>query len=722
MSLEKLKNLTDKEKGKVLSFHFESDHELIVLTNIQLENRETSLFVLPNLTLEKVEIFKANPSLIKLQIKEKLKPYLGFTLNHPRLETFYAPIQTQVLHSPIFNAKYFYEGSLGVFYQKEATLFKLWAPTALKVELLLIEKNLVFSMEKEEKGLWLYRFEGDHLGLVYRYRLYFQDGSIKESLDPYAKATKANSQASVVLDFDRLYPRFENGKLQAGTIAPKRMPSFQDPCAALIYEAHIRDLTIASDNGIIHKGKFLGLTEKGTHTQAGYPTGLDYLKSLGMTHIQFLPLNDFYTLDETGDLSFDAQYNWGYDPIQYNVPEGAYATHADQPENRILEMKAMIEALHQEGLYVIMDVVYNHVYEIERSPLHQTVPGYYFRYTESGTLHNGTGVGNETASEQLMFRKYMLDSLCYWAKAYNVDGFRFDLMGIHDVVTMNAIREAMDEIDPGIILLGEGWDMGNHPQEVAKAHQYNAEKMPRIAFFNDVFRDAMKGDNFELERKGYISGEKNHDFPWLIYNSLNAQYVVPYISPVQNVLYNEAHDNATLYDKLAISLPKATTKELMLRQIHATALQMLGHGMVFIHAGQEILRTKAGNHNSYNAPDSINQFDYTRQGLFPEALTYFKKMVAFRKRHPVFFEGSITDIQKQRKYLCIEPDHLAFYCGDYLVLSNAKAKSFEFEVPKGTYKMLIQGLNFYEEDQAQSEECDRLRVPALSLAIYKYMA
>lgn len=719
MNIEALRNLTDKAKGKVLSVHFESDHELLVLFDLSFEEAEYALFVLPNLSIEKVEALPHQPSCLRFTVKEKLESCLGLSLSHPRVEKFYQAINPKVLHSPIFNAKFYYDGSLGAFYEPEQTLFKLWAPTALKVDLFFVEEHRVLSMIKEVQGVFSLTVKEDCQGKVYRYRLYFQDGSIREAVDPYAKASTANSQASVVLDLEHLYPVWEGGELKASSQKPQRMPSFPQACAACIYEAHLRDLTISEDNGIQHKGKFLGLTEKNTQTQDGYPTGLSYLKALGVSHVQFLPLNDFCTIDETGDLSFNAQYNWGYDPIQYNVPEGSYATEPQVPQSRILEMKAMIEALHQEGLYVIMDVVYNHVYEIERSPLHQTVPGYYFRYTDEGVLHNGTGVGNETSSEQPMFRKYMLDSLTYWAKAYNVDGFRFDLMGIHDVDTMNAIREAMDEIDPSIILLGEGWDMGNHPEGVKKAHQYHAALMPRIAFFNDVFRDAVKGDNFELEHKGYISGEKKHDYPWLIYNSLNAQYVVPYVSAEQNVIYNEAHDNATLYDKLCISLPEASSKEILQRQLHATALQMLGHGITFVHAGQEILRTKGGNHNSYNAPDEVNAFDYTRQAEFPEALAYFKNILAFRNAHPIFYEGSVEEMAQKRQYLLIEEDHMAFYCGDYLVLSNAKSEAFAFVVPEAKYQVLVKGLDFFDESREAFEVKEALVVPENSLAIYK---
>lgn len=708
MSLfEKLKDLPFESKGKVLDVSFDSAHQISVLTDRVWTEEACLLFLLPNLTIEKISVDDVDKRLLYFTVKEELKHYLGLSIVHPFLETFSLPLKVEYLHTEMFRAHYHYDGTLGVFYQKEQSLFKLWAPTALKVELLFVEENRVFSMIKEKRGLWQFSYEGDALSVAYLYRLYFQDGSINESLDPYGKASLANHRASVVLDFEHLRP--DNWRKE-------RMPAFSSPTDAVFYEVHLRDLTIGLDNGIQHKGKFLGLTEKNTKTSKGADSGLAYLKKLGVTHLQFLPLFDFATVDETKDLTFGKQYNWGYDPVQYNVPEGSYATRPDLPESRILEMKEMIETLHEEGFYVIMDVVYNHVYEVEKSSLHQTVPGYYFRYDEKRRLHNGTGVGNETASEQSMYRKYMLDSLLYFVEHYRVDGFRFDLMGIHDVETMNEIRKALDEIDPSMLIIGEGWDMGNHPKGIQKAHQYNASLMPRIAFFNDVFRDAVKGDNFELERRGYVSSEKKHEFPWLIYNSLQSQYVVPYQSPVQNVLYNEAHDNATLYDKLKISLPQENEKNIMLRQLHATALQMLGHGISFVHAGQEILRTKKGEHNSYNAPDPINVFDYDRQLVYPEALEYFQKLVRFRKEHKAFTQGQFEDIRKKRKYLQIEEDALVFFCENYLVISNMKDHTASFEVPKDHYVCLLKGLQFFENGKSEIHE--KIEVPALSLAIY----
>lgn len=532
----------------------------------------------------------------------------------------------KLLHSHRFNELSCYEGSLGFEQKPEAARFRLWAPTAVKVELLLyLPDEAVFPMYTLDSApaVWEILLKRDCRHLPYMFRLSFADGHTLISPDPYARAADANGRHSIAENAAEImpHPDFE-----------KRMPGFVDPSSVVIYELHIRDFTIAPDNGIQHKGKFLGLCESGCRTAAGHPAGLDYLLSLGITHVQLMPVFDFATVDEEADLSWNAQYNWGYDPLHYNVPEGSYATQPGDPSSRILELKKLIDTLHKNGLRVIMDVVYNHVYRLDLSPLALTVPSYYFRYGEDGHPLNGTGVGNETASEQCMYRKYMIDSLCYWAKHYNLDGFRFDLMGIHDCETLRQIRSALDAVDPNIILLGEGWTMGYHPEGTLPADQQHADKMPGIAFFNDDYRDALRGSNFHAEDKGFISGAADTGLTRRIYeNIMGRPPFKPYRSALQSVIYTECHDNMTLYDKLKASLPHASEAEIIRRHGLALCIQGLSQGLLFIHAGQELLRTKRGLHDTYNAPDELNAFPYDRVSQYPHSKALVTGLIKLRR-------------------------------------------------------------------------------------------
>ncbi|AZA11068.1 type I pullulanase [Corynebacterium gerontici] len=494
-----------------------------------------------------------------------------------------------------------YGYQLGALLCDGSTVFRVFAPEAQDVQLLV--NGELFSMSPTREGYWESRQPGELEGVEYQFIV---DGRVCN--DPNARASLANSGVSVVVRPDPL---------------PRAEPFAGNP---VIYEAHVRDMTIGPENGITHKGKFLGLAERGTTTPEGQPTGLDYIASLGVTHIQLLPIFDFATVDELGDLSFNAQYNWGYDPAQYNVPEGSYATDPSDPLCRIRELKMMIQAMHDAGLRVIMDVVYNHVFDVAQSPLHHTAPGYYFRYRR-GHLLNGTGVGNETASEQPMMRKLMVDSVMYWAKEFAIDGFRFDLMGIHDVETMNEIRRALDTIDPSIIVLGEGWHMGNHPKGVVPANMGNAHLMPRIFHFNDRFRDAMKGPALVEHSTGVISGARNESLMRQLFEELSGKGLD------QSVVYNEAHDNATMFDKLTSTMPRTSEQEVLDRCALATALQFFARGLVFIHAGQEMMRTKGGDENSYRSPDHVNAFDYERARQLKQYVDRFRQLCAFRRSY-----------------------------------------------------------------------------------------
>ncbi|NCB66995.1 MAG: type I pullulanase, partial [Bacilli bacterium] len=387
----------------------------------------------------------------------------------------------QFVQSPVFDKKYSFDGELGAIYTPQRTILRLWAPTALSVEVIVYEslyrkEKKRHTMGKGGRGTHELIMIGDYAGTAYKYAITFPDGKVVETVDPYSYATTANGERSVILDIFNTNPKKWGPRLEP----------IASPVDAIIYELHIRDFTISPTSGVTNKGKFLGVVEEGTLSVNGDRTGLDYLKELGVSHVQILPMADFCTVNELKPLE---QYNWGYDPQNFNVPEGSYATNPYQPEVRILEMKEMIQGLHDAGIRVIMDVVYNHVYLPKLHALEKTVPGYYFRKNADGTLSNGTGVGNDTASERYMMRKYIIDSITYWAKNFHMDGFRFDLMGIHDVETMNEIRIALDAIDPSIIVLGEGWNLNTNLPPSEKAVQQNADRMPGVAHFNDALRE-----------------------------------------------------------------------------------------------------------------------------------------------------------------------------------------------------------------------------------------
>lgn len=591
------------------------------------------------------------------------------------------------LHSKEFNDLYTYEGPLGVSYTKEASSFDLWTPTAQKVILVVDDQD--YEMTLKDKGVYNYTVEGDLNLKEYYYKLTFSEGEV-QSVDPYARAVTINGEKGVIVSPEAMKP--ENYK-------NNRMASFSKNEDAIIYEIHVRDYTIDPNNGITHKGKFLGLTEHNTTTSEGAMSGIDYIKSLGVTHVQFLPVYDFASIDEAGALGYNQQYNWGYDPMNYNVPEGSYASDPADPLSRIHELKQMIQAFHDQGLYVIMDVVYNHVYDVNRSPLHKTVPYYYFRYNSEGRLLNGTGVGNETASEQPMYQRFILDSTRYWVEQYNIDGYRFDLMGIHDLDTMNKVREQLDEIDPSIIVLGEGWDMGFLPAQ-QRANQKNAEALKGVAFFNDSLRDLVKGSVFEAKDGGFVNGKAGTEV-MLTMNLLGGQRLpvnqATYQSPSQVVQYVEAHDNLTLFDKLTASKPNDDETTRQKRHNLATSMVLLAQGIPFIHGGQEILRSKQGDENSYISNDDINRIDYDRQASYPKSLKMFKDLVAFRKEHPIFRLDDYADINPRTNILETKNNIIAYQLLDqkqtYTIIFNANDQEQVVMLPKSTdYQIYVDGI------------------------------
>lgn len=533
---------------------------------------------------------------------------------------------------------------LGLRYSREKSAFRIWAPTATRTQLLLYNAGIAgtatqtIDMQKSQSGTWTALVNGDQKGKFYVFRVQVDNKWLQEVPDPYAKAVGVNGKRAMIVDLkDTDPPDWSKDK----------SPLLKNPTDAIIYELHVRDASIARNSGMKNKGKFTGLTEKGTTNPEGLSTGLDHLKELGVTHIHLLPFYDFYSIDESKPEKL--QYNWGYDPLNYNVPEGSYSTNAGDGITRIRELKELVKTFHQNGLSLVMDVVYNHTMLTEDSYFNQLVPGYYYRQTPDGKFSNATACGNETASERPMMRKFMLESLQYWVKEYHVDGFRVDLMGVHDIATMNLIAKELRKIKPDILLYGEGWTAGASPlPDSLRALKKYAYKLDNIAVFSDDIRDGIKGSVFRHEENGFASGrpgmEESIKFgivasvkhPQVDYTKVNYSKA-PYANePSSTITYAECHDNHVLWDKLAISAKDAT--EVDRKEMHKLALSIVltSQGISFLHAGTEFLRSKKGNENSFDAGDSINAIDWSLKTKNKDVDEFVKGLIKMRKEHPAF--------------------------------------------------------------------------------------
>lgn len=550
-----------------------------------------------------------------------------------------------------FDDMFAYDGNdLGLDYSPRRSVFRLWAPTSQKAELVLYdswdgEASAALPMNRDIGGTWTIAVDGDLDGKFYTYRVSIQD-RWNEAVDPYARAVGVNGDRGAILDLRKTDPE--------GWTAEK--PAFGDPVDAVIYELHLLDYSSHPSSGITQKGKYLGLAESGTRGPGGIRTGLDHIADLGVTHVQLLPVYDFATesVDET---KLDRPYyNWGYDPKNYNAPEGSYATDPYVPGIRIRELKQLIQTLHSRGLRVIMDVVYNHVYDGYRVNFTKLVPGYYLRYKKDGSLSDGSGCGNDCATERKMMSRYIADSVLYWAKEYHIDGFRFDLMGLIDINTMNEIRRRLDKLDPSIIMIGEGWKMETELAPERRANQANSSRLPRIGQFNDAFRDAVKGDIFVHDVKGFISGGSSLSADLMAGIAGGIRYAegIGHFAqePQQSVNFVECHDNHTLWDKLLLSAGGASDEELRAMHRLASAMVLTSQGIPFLHAGQEFMRTKKGVENSYNSPIEINRVDWDRCAALQTEVAYMKKLIALRKAHPAFRMRTADEIKEK---LVFEP-------------------------------------------------------------------
>lgn len=562
-----------------------------------------------------------------------------------------------------------YNGNdLGLQYTAKRSIFKIWSPVADEAELIFYNNATDqtpasrVKMKKENKGVWTATVKGNQEGKLYVFRVRIGNRWSDEVPDPYAVSVGVNGRRAMVIDLAKTNPEGWSGD---------KGPALQNNTDAIIYELHIRDASIHSNSGITNKGKYLGLAERGTKNPAGLSTGLDHIRELGVTHVHLLPFFDFLSVDEA-KLNIP-QYNWGYEPLNYNVPEGSYATNAADGITRIHELKKMIMAMHEAGLGVVMDVVYNHTMLSEDSYFNELVPGYYYRQTPDGKFSDATACGNETASERPMMRKFMIESLKYWVREYHIDGFRFDLMGVHDIETMNEIARELRAVRPGILLYGEGWTAKDSPlPDTVRALKKYAYRLDNIAVFSDDLRDGIKGSVFVNEEKGFVSGRKGMEesirfgvtaackHPQVNYKKINYSKAPYSKDPTNTVSYAECHDNHVLWDKLELSVPEASFEERKAMYKLALSIVLTSQGISFLHAGSEFLRTKHGNENSYNAGDSINAIDWDLKTRNQDVVEYIKALIALRKSHPAFRLVSGKQVAELIHFLPTEPGTVAF--------------------------------------------------------------
>ncbi|MED1510721.1 type I pullulanase [Bacillus proteolyticus] len=724
---EKVYNSKPSSDLSIQKATIDSFNEITVTTNVPFNSKEQKI------EIEGIKIKGINPfdkngeditNKVKIITEQKIDLKQTYKVKIENLADTNTEIG-KVIRSEEFDKLFYYSGNdLGNIYTPQHTKFRVWAPTASEAKLVTYKKwndkiGTEIKMQQGEKGTWKAELKGNQKGLFYTYKVKIGD-KWTEAIDPYVRAASVNGDKGVVIDLNETNPK----KWKAN-----KKPEFKKPEDAIIYELHVRDLSIQPESGIKQKGKYLGVTEKGTKGPEGVKTGLDHIKDLGVTHVQLLPIFDYASVNEE-NLN-EPQYNWGYDPKNFNVPEGSYSTNPYEPTVRITELKQMIQTLHDNNLRVVMDVVYNHMYNAAESNFHKLVPGYYYRYNEDGTFANGTGVGNDTASERKMMRKFMVDSVTYWAKEYNLDGFRFDLMGIHDYETMNEIRKAVNQIDPSIILHGEGWDLNTPLAAELKANQKNAEKMKGIAHFNDNIRDGLKGSVFEEKENGFVNGKQNMEDRIKKGITAGIDYdanTSTYQDPEQVLTYVEAHDNHTLWDKLELTNP-GDSKEVR-KQMHklSSSILLTSQGIPFLHAGQEFMRTKYGDHNSYKSPDSINQMDWLRRAAFNNEVEYMKGLIDLRKKYPAFRMTSAEQIKKHIAFIDV-PKNVVAYTLDgkgsgnksdsFIVAHNANREAVDITLPsKGPWKVLVDG------KQAGSKTLyvvhdNKIKVPALSSLVLK---
>ena len=625
---------------------------------------------------------------------------------------------------------------LGLTWRGPLATLRVWAPTAQALTLRLYTAGTggpaqaAHAMRRAEGGTWTYSLPSGTTGF---YTVQATIGGVKkaEVADPYAHAVGVNGQRGAVLNPALAQPPGWPNDLR---------PALKQATDIVIGEVHVRDLSMHPQSGIRHKGKFLGAAQVGTRGPAGVSTGLDHLVELGLTHVHLLPTNDFASVDEAAPVRAN-RYNWGYDPLNYSVPEGSYATDAADPAVRIREFKQLVENLHGQGLRVVLDVVYNHTADAARSAFEQLVPGYYYRHNPDGTLSNATACGNEVASERPMVRKLIVESVAYWAHEYHADGFRFDLMGVLDIETMRAVRVALDQQDHSIFLYGEGWTAGPSPlPEARRAVKANMARLPRIAAFGDELRDGVKGHYARQAEPGFASGQPGLEesvkfgivaatpHAQLDYAKVNYSQAPWATDPGQALNYVACHDDRVLWDKLAVANPGASEAELIQMDLLSNVIVFTAQGVPFLPVGDEFLRTKGGASNSYNLPDSVNQIDWGRKARYAQVFDFYRRLIALRRAHPAFRLPTAALVQQHLEFLPgPPPGTVAYQLKDHaggdawrtiVVLLNGNRTAASIPVPAGKYRVVLRGNQIDAQGLGQMEATGAaVQLPASSAMI-----
>ena len=585
-----------------------------------------------------------------------------------------------------------------VEYSPKETTFQLTtSPDVKKVNVLLSDtdsdnpaEQMIKQMKHVGAGKWKLTVKSDLKGKYYLFSVY-NNAQPDKTPGIFAKAVGVNGKRGAIVDLRDTDPEGWNSDVR---------PTLNNPCDLVIYEMHHRDFSVDISSGLKNKGKFLALTE---------PKAIEHLQRLGVNAVHILPSYDYASVDESKpDVP---QYNWGYDPLNYNVPEGSYSTDAATPTTRIREFKQMVQALHKAGIRVILDVVYNHTFDINGSNFQKTYPDYFYRKTAEGKYSDGSGCGNETASEKPLMREFMKESVEYWVKEYHIDGFRFDLMGVHDIETMNEIRAMVDKIDPSIYIYGEGWSAGScaYPQEklAMKAH---AKQLDGIGAFSDEMRDALRGPFSDDHKGGFLIGEPDQEesikfgivgaiaHPQIDMTKVNYSREAWTNEPSQMVAYVSCHDDMCLTDRLRATMPYITDDELIRLDLLAQTAVLTSQGVPFILAGEEMLRDKKGVHNSFRSPDSINRLDWNNLKRYPQVFDYYAGLIALRKAHPAFRMGKAEEVRKNLEFVDAPKGVVAFRLknnagGDawqniYVVLNSQKTPQ-NVKVAEGSYTKVV---------------------------------
>lgn len=591
-------------------------------------------------------------------------------------------------------------------YSPEGTVFTLWAPTADEVRVMLFEEGdgghayETIQLKRADEGTWTAQVKKDLLGKFYTFNVKINDKWLGDTPGINALAVGVNGKRAAIIDMRSTDPE---------GWADDQRPALKSPADVVVYEMHHRDFSIHTSSGITNKGKFLAMTETGTKNPDGKATGIDHLKDLGVTHVHLLPSYDYASVDES-KLN-ENKYNWGYDPQNYNVPDGSYSTDPYNPAVRIREFKQMVQALHQAGIRVVLDVVYNHTFNTSESNFERTVPGYFYRQRPDGTFADGSACGNETASNRPMMRKYMIESVRHWIEEYHIDGFRFDLMGIHDIETMNQIRKMASSIDPSIFIYGEGWAASapQMPQD-SLAMKANTYRMPGIAAFSDEMRDALRGPFNDNKQGAFLAGlpggEESIKFgiagavkhPQVDNSKVNYSQEAWAEEPTQMISYVSCHDDMCLVDRLKASIPNSKPDELARLDKLAQTAVFTSQGVPFIYAGEEVMRDKKGVHNSYQSPDEINAIDWNRRTLHEDVYQYYKGLIQLRKAHPAFRLGQADLVRKHLEFLPVEGTNVVAYrlkehaggdaWKDIIVVLNARKELAKVTVPQGNYTVV----------------------------------